>query len=159
MQLLKRQAFFQEFHDYVLITLGLLFYSIGLVCFILPYNLVTGGLAGAGTVIYYASGFPVENTVLLVNVVLLSVAVKVLGWRFCLKTIYGVFMLSFLIRMTTEVMVYVGQMHPGEFVLNATSHLPQIVNNNSFMSCILGASIEGIGIGMVFLNNGSSGGT
>lgn len=87
MQPLKRQALFQELHDYVLITLGLLFYSIGLVCFILPYNLVTGGLAGAGAVIYYASGFPVENTILIVNVLLLAVAVKVLGWRFCLKTI------------------------------------------------------------------------
>ena len=143
----------------MLITLGLLFYSIGLVCFILPYNLVTGGLAGAGAVIYYASGFPVENTILIVNVLLLAVAVKVLGWRFCLKTIYGVFMLSFLIRMTTEVMVYLGQTSPDQFVINSTSHLPQIVKDNSFMSCILGASIEGIGIGMVFLNNGSSGGT
>lgn len=143
----------------MLITLGLLFYSIGLVCFILPYNLVTGGLAGAGAVIYYASGFPVENTILIVNVLLLAVAVKVLGWRFCLKTIYGVFMLSFLIRMTTEVMVYWGQTSPDQFVINPTSHLPQIVKDNSFMSCILGASIEGIGIGMVFLNNGSSGGT
>lgn len=143
----------------MLITLGLLFYSIGLVCFILPYNLVTGGLAGAGAVIYYASGFPVENTILIVNVLLLAVAVKVLGWRFCLKTIYGVFMLSFLIRMTTEVMVYLGQTSPDQFVINPTSHLPQIVKDNSFMSCILGASIEGIGIGMVFLNNGSSGGT
>lgn len=143
----------------MLITLGLLFYSIGLVCFILPYNLVTGGLAGAGAVIYYASGFPVENTILIVNVLLLAMAVKVLGWRFCLKTIYGVFMLSFLIRMTTEVMVYLGQTSPDQFVINPTSHLPQIVKDNSFMSCILGASIEGIGIGMVFLNNGSSGGT
>ena len=143
----------------MLITLGLLFYSIGLVCFILPYNLVTGGLAGAGAVIYYASGFPVENTILIVNVLLLAVDVKVLGWRFCLKTIYGVFMLSFLIRMTTEVMVYLGQTSPDQFVINPTSHLPQIVKDNSFMSCILGASIEGIGIGMVFLNNGSSGGT
>ena len=159
MQPLKRQALFQELHDYVLITLGLLFYSIGLVCFILPYNLVTGGLAGAGAVIYYASGFPVENTILIVNVLLLAVAVKVLGWRFCLKTIYGVFMLSFLIRMTTEVMVYLGQTSPDQFVINPTSHLPQIDKDNSFMSCILGASIEGIGIGMVFLNNGSSGGT
>lgn len=143
----------------MLITLGLLFYSIGLVCFILPYNLVTGGLAGAGAVIYYASGFPVENTILIVNVLLLAAAVKVLGWRFCLKTIYGVFMMSFLIRMTTEVMVYLGQTNPDQFFINPTSHLPQIVKDNSFMSCILGASIEGIGIGMVFLNNGSSGGT
>lgn len=143
----------------MLITVGLLFYSIGLVCFILPYNLVTGGLAGAGSVIYYASGFPVENTILIVNILLLTAAVKVLGWRFCVKTIYGVFMLSFLIRMTTEVMIYVGQTNPEQFAINPKSLLPQIVNNNSFMSCILGASIEGIGIGIVFLNNGSSGGT
>lgn len=152
-------SIYHEVHDYVLITLGLLFYSIGLVCFILPYDLVTGGLAGAGTVIYYGTGFPVENTILIVNVILLAIAVKVLGWRFCLKTIYAVFMLSFLIFLTTKVMVYMGEMRPDEFYINPNSHLPQVVRNNSFMSCILGAAIEGIGIGMVFLNNGSSGGT
>ena len=65
-------SIYHEVHDYVLITLGLLFYSIGLVCFILPYDLVTGGLAGAGTVIYYGTGFPVENTILIVNVILLA---------------------------------------------------------------------------------------
>lgn len=159
MRSLKLVSLYQDAHDYVLITLGLLFYSIGLVCFILPYDLVTGGLAGAGTVIYYATGFPVENTILIVNVLLLAIAVKVLGWRFCVKTIYAVFMLSFLIRVTTEFMVHVGQTHPGDFLLNPTSQLPQIVKENSFMSCILGAAIEGIGIGIVFLNNGSSGGT
>lgn len=156
---LSPKSFYYDVHDYVFITLGLLLYSIGLVCFILPYDLVTGGLAGAGTVVYYATGFPVENTILIVNVILLAIAVKVLGWRFCVKTIYAVFMLSFLIRVTTEVMVYVGQTRPDEFFINATSNLPQIVRENAFMSSILGAAIEGIGIGMVFLNNGSSGGT
>lgn len=156
---LNPKSLYYDVQDYIFITLGLMLYSIGLVCFILPYDLVTGGLAGAGTVIYYATGFPVENTVLIVNVLLLIAAVKVLGWRFCLKTIYAVFMLSFLIRVTTEVMVYVGATHLDEFVINAKSHLPQIVRENAFMSSILGAAIEGIGIGMVFLNNGSSGGT
>ena len=44
-------TFMQELHDYVIITLGLLFYAVGFTCFQLPYEITTGGLAGAGAVI------------------------------------------------------------------------------------------------------------
>ena len=150
----------QELHDYVIITLGLLFYAVGFTCFQLPYEITTGGLAGAGAVIFYATGFPVQYTFFIVNILLLCIAVKVLGLKFCLKTIYAVFMLTFLLGFVQEVMIYIGQHYPESFAyINPRSHLPQVVNNNIFMSCILGAAIEGIGIGIVFLSNGSTGGT
>ena len=150
----------QELHDYVIITLGLLFYAVGFTCFQLPYEITTGGLAGAGAVIFYATGFPVQYTFFIVNILLLCIAVKVLGLKFCLKTIYAVFMLTFLLGLVQEVMIYIGQHYPESFAyINPRSHLPQVVNNNIFMSCILGAAIEGIGIGIVFLSNGSTGGT
>lgn len=40
---------------------------------------------------------------------------KVLGWKFCVKTIYAVFMLTFLLGMSQEVMRYMGQVHPESF--------------------------------------------
>lgn len=153
-------TFFQDLKDYLTITFGLLCYAIGFTCFQLPYEITTGGLAGAGAVIYYAIGFPVQYTFFLVNIILLGIAVKVLGWKFCIKTIYAVFMLTFLLGACQEVMRYVGTVHPEVFAhINPHSGLPQVVNNNIFLSCILGAAIEGIGIGFVFLSNGSTGGT
>lgn len=153
-------TFFQDLKDYLIITFGLLCYAIGFTCFQLPYEITTGGLAGAGAVIYYAIGFPVQYTFFLVNIILLGIAVKVLGWKFCIKTIYAVFMLTFLLGACQEVMRYVGTVHPEAFAhINPHSGLPQVVNNNIFLSCILGAAIEGIGIGFVFLSNGSTGGT
>lgn len=94
------------------------------------------------------------------NILLLVVAVKVLGWRFCLKTIYAVFMLTFMLGLVQEVMIYWAHVSPHMFPdINPHSGLPQVVQNNAFMSCILGAAIEGVGIGFVFLHNGSTGGT
>lgn len=160
MPTLIKTSLFQDVRDYVTITLGLLLYAIGFTCFQLPYEITNGGLAGAGAVIFYATGFPVQYTFFMVNIILLAVAVRVLGWRFCVKTIYAVFMLTFLMGITQEVMIYLAAHNPGMFAyINPRSGLPQVVTDNIFMSCILGASIEGVGIGMVFLSNGSTGGT
>lgn len=150
----------QDVRDYVTITIGLLMYAIGFTCFQLPYEIATGGLAGAGAVIFYATGFPVQYTFFLVNIVLLIIAVKVLGWKFCVKTIYAVFALTFLLGAAQEVMRELAMLHPEWFsYVNPSSGLPTVVKNNIFMSCIIGAAVEGIGIGLVFLSNGSTGGT
>lgn len=150
--------FFQEFRDYLIITFGLFCYAVGVNCFQLPYQITSGGVAGAGAVIFYATGFPVQYTFFLVNIVLLAAAIKILGWKFCVKTIYAVFMLTFLLGAVKEVMIYYGTMHP-ELVTLYDGYPPQLVKDNIFLSCILGAAIEGIGLGMIFLSNGSTGGT
>lgn len=150
----------QDIRDYVMITLGLLVYAVGFTCFHLPYEIATGGLSGAAAVIFYASGFPVQYTFLLVNVFLLIAAVRVLGWRFCMKTIYAVIVLSVLFGVVQEVMSHLAVTRPELFPdVNANSGLPRVVPDDAFMSCILGSAIEGVGIGVVFLHNGSTGGT
>ena len=155
-----KTSLFQDLRDYFIITVGLMLYAFAFTCFMLPWEITTGGLAGAGAVIFYAIGFPVQYTFFLVNIILLIIAVKVLGWRFCVKTIYAVFMLTFLLGITQEVMTEWARVEPGLFrSINPRSGLPLIVPDNAFMSCIIGAAIEGIGIGIVFLSNGSTGGT
>ncbi len=151
-------TFLQNLRDYLVITFGLVCYAVGFTCFQLPYEITTGGLAGAGAVIFYAIGFPVQYTFFIVNIILLAVAIRVLGWKFCVKTIYAVFMLTFLLGISQEIMHNVAMNRPDEFVLSARG-LPQVVKDNMFLSCILGAALEGVGIGLVFLSNGSTGGT
>lgn len=150
--------FLHESREYLFITLGLVMYAVGFNCFQLPYQITSGGVAGAGAIIFYATGFPVSYTYALVNICLLGAAVKVLGWRFCIKTIYGVIVLSLLFEIVHDLCIYYASIHPGEFVLSPKG-MPQFVRNDAFMSTILGAALEGIGLGIIFLNNGSTGGT
>jgi hypothetical protein len=138
---------FQEVKDYLLITFGLFLYSFGLTYFMLPYEITTGGVAGVGSIIFYATGFEVQNTYLIVNAVLLIAAIKVLGWKFCFRTIYAVLMLTFLLW----VMQRIAEGDNGE--------LPRVCNDQTFMACIIGACLEGTGLAICFLSNGSTGGT
>ncbi len=150
----------QDIRDYLVITFGLFLYAIGFTCFQLPYELATGGLSGIAAIIFYGTGFPVQYTFFLVNILLLIIAVKVLGWRFCVKTIFAVFMLTFILGLTQDFMRDLAANNPDMFVsVNPKSHLPHVVYNNPFMSCLLAAVLEGLGIGMVFVSNGSTGGT
>ncbi|MCM1108282.1 MAG: YitT family protein [Clostridium sp.] len=137
----------QEVKDYLLIFVGLLCYSIGFTCFMLPYQITTGGLAGVSSIIYYAVGFPVQYSYLIINGALLIVAVKVLGIKFCMKTIVAVLALTFLMGLLQEM------------IMDEQGNLPHVLGNETFMACVIGGCLEGIGLAIVFLNNGSTGGT
>ncbi len=139
-------SFTQEARDYLMITVGLLSYAFGITFFMLPYQITTGGITGLGTIVYYATGFEVQNTYLICNILFLLVAVKVLGWKFCLKTIYAVFALSLILW----VMQRLGE--------DAGGRLPRFVGDQEFMACVIGACLEGMGLAICFLNNGSTGG-
>ncbi len=149
--------YFQEVRDYISITFGLFMYATGVTCFHLPYQITSGGVAGIGALLFYGFNFPQAYTFFIINIFLLILAIKVLGWRFCIKTIYAVITLTILLEVMRLAMLSYGAAH-NELVLSPQG-LPQIVKDDAFMSSILGAAIEGIGLGIVFLNNGSTGGT
>lgn len=54
-----------EFKDYFYITLGLMLYTFGWTLFLLPYQIVTGGVTGVAAVIYYGTGIPIYFLILL----------------------------------------------------------------------------------------------
>lgn len=160
MTALSKSTLSRHIADYSVITLGLLLYAIGFDCFLLPFQVTTGGLSGIGALIFYATGFwKVQYTFFLSNIVLLAVAVKVLGWKFCVKTIFAVFMLTFLLSAVEMLMQQLHTLQPELFAgFNAHVRLPQLTDN-AFMSTIFGALICGTGIGLVFGRGGSTGGT
>lgn len=142
-----KKYFWQEARDYVFIVFGLILYTIGFTCFMLPYQITTGGVAGISSVIYYSMQIPVQYTYLLINVVLMLAAIKVLGFRFFTKTIFAVLCLTFLLGFAQEL------------ITDENGHLPKLVGDQAFMACVIGACLEGAGLAVVFLNNGSTGGT
>ena len=145
---IPKKSIMLEAKEYVMITLGLIIYAFGWVFFLLPFKLVSGGTAGIGAIIQYATGFPMQYTYFIINVGLLFVAVKELGIRFCLKTIYAVFALTFSLELVQELLY--------SFNFDALSLLGQ---EATFEASIIGACFCGMGIGICFVNGGSTGGT
>lgn len=128
--------------EYVMIVAGLLMYSFAWKGLLLPHQITGGGVTGIGALIYYATGIPISVTFLVVNAFLLAIAFKIVGWQFSFRTIIGVVLLTFFLSIIPEMPI-------GTFVNE----------NENFMACVLGGLIMGSGLGLVFLNNGSSGGT
>lgn len=142
------KAVIYEIKDYFYITLGLLMYTFGFTVFLLPYEIVTGGIAGIGAIVFYATGFPVQYTFFIINALLIVGTIKILGWKFLTKTIYATFMLTFMLEMAQQVVM----MPDGNFY-------KLLGEGNDFMSLVIGCMITGTALAVVFLNNGSTGGT
>lgn len=149
MMTVNHKLILKEVQDYVFITLGLLLYSFGFTVFLMPYEIVTGGVTGISAIVFYATGFQIEYTYLLINIVLLAVGLHILGWKFLSKTIFAIFMLSFLLGLFQTLLP---RNEAGEFV-------KILGEGQNFMSLILGCTMTGAALGIVFLNNGSTGGT
>ena len=80
--------------DYVFITIGILLYTFGWTVFLLPYEIVTGGVTGLSAIIFYATKIPIEYSYFVINALLLAVALRILGLKFMIKTIYAILVLS-----------------------------------------------------------------
>ena len=141
-----------EVQDYFFITLGLFFYALGWTAFLLPYEISSGGLTGVSALVFYATGLEIQNTYLVLNAILLLIAIKILGIKFCIKTIYAVITLTFFLWALQRIFLSAS----GERV----PQLPRFLGEGQdFMAVIIGASLCGMGLAQAFLHQGSTGGT
>ncbi len=81
---------FSVLRDYILLTISMSVGSAGWVIFLLPNHITLGGLPGISSILYWGFGIPVQTTYFVLNIVLLAVALKILGLKFCIRTIYAV---------------------------------------------------------------------
>ena len=145
----SHKIIWNEAKDYFFITLGLLLYTISFTVFLMPYEIVAGGVTGFSAIIYYATGFHLENTYIIINGILLVVALKALGFKFLMKTIYAIFTLYFMLRFAQEILPQQDNGLPFKLM----------GEGQDFMSMIIGCTITGFALSMVFYHNGSTGGT
>ena len=145
---MTKQDLIYKVRDYFNITLGLMLYTLGFTVFLLPYEIVTGGIAGISAIVFYSTGFPVQYTFFIINAALIILALKTLGWKFLTKTIYATFMLTFMLELAQEIVVQ----PDGTFY-------KLLGEGNDFMSLVIGCIITGTALAVVFLDNGSTGGT
>ena len=99
---IQHKMILNEAKDYLFIVLGLLIYTIAFTVFLMPYQIVAGGVTGLSAIIYYATGFHLENTYIIINGILLLVALKILGMKFLMKTIFAIFTLYFMLLFAQE---------------------------------------------------------
>jgi uncharacterized membrane-anchored protein YitT (DUF2179 family) len=127
-------------------TVGLLITAYALDAFLIPNRIAAGGVSGLSTVIFYVlkdAGLPVVPVgvqMLVMNIVLLAVAIRLRGWRFGAKTIYGAVGLSLAVDL----------MAPFVRALATGDHL---------LAVLWGGALSGIGMGIVFRVGGNTGGT
>ena len=127
--------------DYVLMTVGSFMFCFAWTSFLIPNGLASGGLTGLCTIIQYGTGIPIGWTYPILNVLLLILGFLSLGKGFGFKTIYVIGLTSILFEILPQ--------FPNLMVLM----------DEKLLVCLVGASLEAIGLGLIMLRGGSSGGT
>ena len=134
------------FKEYCLVTVGVIAYALGWSIFLLPNNLIGGGVSGFASILYYATGLSMGLTYFVLNVILLIVGTKILGTGFGGKTIYAIFMTSIMLSIMPKII-------PSDFIHEFA------ISNGKMICTILGGIIAGFGIGLSISQGGSTGGT
>ncbi len=125
---------------YLYITIGLFIFAFGWTAFLIPSEIVGGGISGLGSIIYFSTGFPVGYTTFLVNVVLVIIAMRILGAHFGINTIYGIVLSSL-------------------FFIVLQEFIKQPLVKDEFMAALIGGGLSGVGVGIAFSHGGNAGGT
>ncbi|WP_349763673.1 YitT family protein [Fusobacterium sp. SYSU M8D902] len=124
--------------EYSIITVGCIFYAVSINYFFISNHLAEGGVAGICLILYYLFKIPVGIMYFVINIPLLIMAWKMVGKDFLFKTLYGTTCLSVLLSLTENI---------------------KGPTNDIMLGSIYGGLFVGIGLGLIFMVNGSTGGT
>ncbi len=143
---MKQNKILATLWDYFLMTVGAVIFCMAWTSIIIPTGLTSGGLTGLSTIIEYATGgaIPMGVPYWIINVGLLVIGFLSLGRAFGIKTIYVIILTSVL--------------------FNVLPNFPELEyhgfkEGDKLVGALLGAALESIGLGLVLLRGGSSGGT
>lgn len=135
--------------DYILITFGAVLFVMGWTSFLLPNGIIDGGLTGICALLAMVTGVPVEVWNFGLNGILLIVAWIVLGRSFGLRTVYTIVLTSVLFRVLGGDNLMVLKAIPGQ---------PMALNDKVLVP-VIGGLLEAVGLGLILLRGGSTGGT
>ncbi len=128
--------------DYAFLTIGAGLLALNIAFLLVPNKIVSGGATGLATLLYYTLGTPVGTMVLIINIPLFLAGVKWGGgMRFAVRTIYATVLMSLLTDLFTP----------------WAAHLPPI--NDPLLFVLYGGLLDGVGMGLVFRGQGTTGGT
>ena len=147
MPLLKK-TLLTHIKEYAIVTIGILLYVLGWSLFLVPNNLVGGGVTGVSAIIQYATHglIKIGYSYFVINAGLIIAALFVLGWGFGGKTVYAIIIASVGLNLFQSII-------PADFIQAIA------LDNGKLMSTIMGGIMVGIGIGLTISVGGSTGGT
>lgn len=137
------KSIYRTIRDYAIIAIAMIMGVIGLNLFLVPNEITMGGTMGIAEIVYWGTGIQTQYTYFAINAALLIAALKVLGWRFCVKTVYAVVVFT----VASSVFQWLGF---------ANVHL---LADQKFMACIVGGVFMGTSVGLGLSAGGSTGGS
>ena len=137
------KSIYRTVRDYAIIAIAMIMGVIGLNLFLVPNEITMGGTMGVAEIVYWGTGIQTHYTYFVINAALLIAALKVLGWRFCVKTVYAVVVFT----VASSVFQWLGF---------ANVHL---LADQKFMACIVGGVFMGTSVGLGLSAGGSTGGS
>lgn len=131
-----------KIREYVIITIGFILVSIGIEYFYVPANITAGGATGVSMVLHHYFRFlPLGSIMMVINAVIFILGFLLIGSNFGAKTIYASFGLS------------------GSLWIMEKIWTPHNLTNDLLLASIVGTIIMGLGLGIVFSQNASTGGS
>lgn len=133
----------KKFKEYLTVTIGVVILAISIKFFLVPNRIAAGGVTGIAIIInYIIPSISVGLIMLVMNIILFIVAFIVIGGKFGAKTIYASLSLSGLI-----------------FILDKVVSPEVAITHDLILATLFGTFLSGIGMGLVFNQNASTGGT
>lgn len=130
----------KEILSYLFITIGLVVGTLGWAGFIIPSEVVGGGVTGIATALHFVTEMDIGVMALSMNVILIILAMRIIGASFGIKSIYAIAVFSTLLSFISY-------------------YVKEPLVSDRFMATVTGAILAGTGSGIVFLNGGSTGGS
>lgn len=131
---------FQQFKSYFMITIGLWLMAFAWSAFLIPSGIIGGGVSGISALVFFSTGIPLGIVSLVINIVLVLIAMRILGAKFGINTVFGIIVSS-----------------AAFIILQPLFKAPLV--DDPFMCALIGSMLSGLGIGIAFHNGGNSGGT
>lgn len=135
--------------DYIVISVGVVLFVMAWTSFLLPNNMIDGGLTGASALLSMVTGVSVDIWYFSINTLLLILAWIILGRSFGIKTIYAIVLSSALFRLFGSDSMAFLQAVPGN---------PLAVTEKVLIP-IIGGLLEAVGLSLIIMRGGSTGGT
>jgi len=135
----KEVRLLAEVRSYSIITFGVFLNALAWMGFMLPSHIVGGGINGISSLLYLSTGIPIAVGILVFNSILIVLAIRILGVGFGIKSIFSILMMV------------------GAFSL-FQYFLTEPIVKDKFMAAIIGGILNGVSIGIVFTQGGSTGG-
>ena len=141
--------------EYILMTFGMFCYAFGWQMCVLPAGGMGGGAAGLATLINailpttLSEGFfSIGNLIFIINCILLILGVMIVGWKFGIKTLYCILMMSVMFNVV-------------DMFLEPDMMVKMVMGVDSWRILLvaMGAASCGVGIAVSFMQGGSTGGT